>query len=317
MNHKMSLIPHTKGIARCLILLSLILTFQCSGAGQSEEKNADIEKEKDNESKTIIQDLCWSADGRTIYFSAIKVKPDFSDFSPDRWATFRYDLDSKETSLVEESSLNITASPSGALLISKVVDDKRHLYLKTKDEKTFQSFFTNADKAIAPAYSPDGQYIAFMRVEGEGGEIYRMDADGNNIVQLTHTNGHRAYNPDWSPDGNRIVYYLEKGDRMDQIHIMQADGADDRNITRDTFNNFYPAWINDSMLVYSQGKGKRMPKVMSIHQIGTQKRPLLGLESMFVRYSPDGSRIAVVKQREGKIEVIDLSGKKLFDFSMP
>jgi len=62
---------------------------------------------------------------------------------------------------------------------------------------------------------------------------------------------------------------------------------------------------------------KGMPKVVSIHQNGTQKRPLLNLESMFDRYSPDGSRIAVVKQREGKIEVIDLSGKKLFDFSMP
>jgi hypothetical protein len=29
-----------------------------------------------------VQDLAWSPDGRTLFFSAIRVKPDWSDYAP-------------------------------------------------------------------------------------------------------------------------------------------------------------------------------------------------------------------------------------------
>jgi hypothetical protein len=53
----------------------------------------------------------------------------------------------------------------------------------------------------APAISPDGAQIAFVRND----DIYVMNVDGTNIRQLT-TDPHRDEFPQWSPDGTTIVY---------------------------------------------------------------------------------------------------------------
>ncbi|HVT57912.1 MAG TPA: protein kinase [Thermoanaerobaculia bacterium] len=52
-----------------------------------------------------------------------------------------------------------------------------------------------------PAYSPDGDQIAF-RSERDGGGIFIMGATGESVRRLTASGG----NPAWSPDGSEIVY---------------------------------------------------------------------------------------------------------------
>jgi Tol biopolymer transport system component/serine/threonine protein kinase len=52
-----------------------------------------------------------------------------------------------------------------------------------------------------PAFSPDGEFIAF-RSERQGGGIFIMGATGENIRRLTTGFG---YNPAWSPDGKEII----------------------------------------------------------------------------------------------------------------
>lgn len=55
-----------------------------------------------------------------------------------------------------------------------------------------------------PAFSPDGQTIAFRSERDQGG-IFLMGATGESVRRLT-TDG---FNPAWSPDGRRIVYDTE------------------------------------------------------------------------------------------------------------
>lgn len=61
-----------------------------------------------------------------------------------------------------------------------------------------------------PAWSPDGQWVAFMRASDDGYEITAADlwaarADGSETVRLTDARG-LEMNPSWSPDGTRIAY---------------------------------------------------------------------------------------------------------------
>jgi Tol biopolymer transport system component/predicted Ser/Thr protein kinase len=51
-----------------------------------------------------------------------------------------------------------------------------------------------------PAFSPDGEYIAF-RSERDGGGIFVMGATGESVKRLTDF----GYSPAWSPDGKKIV----------------------------------------------------------------------------------------------------------------
>ena len=55
-----------------------------------------------------------------------------------------------------------------------------------------------------PAFSPDGQQIAF-RSEREGGGLFVMGATGESVRRLTDA----GYNPAWSPDGWKIAFATE------------------------------------------------------------------------------------------------------------
>jgi serine/threonine protein kinase/Tol biopolymer transport system component len=54
---------------------------------------------------------------------------------------------------------------------------------------------------LQPAFSPDGNLIAFRSDRGGGG-IFLMRRDGTAVRRLTH----EGYNPAWSPDGTEIAY---------------------------------------------------------------------------------------------------------------
>ena len=56
-----------------------------------------------------------------------------------------------------------------------------------------------------PAWSPDGKKIAFMSRREGNGEIYVMDADGDNPIRLTNNEFAGDGQPAWSPDGNKIA----------------------------------------------------------------------------------------------------------------
>jgi Tol biopolymer transport system component/serine/threonine protein kinase len=55
-----------------------------------------------------------------------------------------------------------------------------------------------------PAYSPDGEHIAF-RSERDGGGLFVMGATGEAVRRLTA----EGYHPAWSPDGRQIVYVTQ------------------------------------------------------------------------------------------------------------
>ena len=86
----------------------------------------------------------------------------------------------------------------------------------------------------APAWSPDGKKILFVRVGwGKGlsnSEILVINADGSHQRYLTH-NPAPDGEPAWSPDGRRIVF-SSKRDGHGEVYVMNADGSGQRNLTR-------------------------------------------------------------------------------------
>ncbi|HJQ68637.1 MAG TPA: protein kinase [Blastocatellia bacterium] len=58
-----------------------------------------------------------------------------------------------------------------------------------------------------PAFSPDGQYIAF-RSERDGGGVFVMGASGESVRRLSDRG--YAYQPAWSPDSQEVIYTEER-----------------------------------------------------------------------------------------------------------
>jgi len=73
-----------------------------------------------------------------------------------------------------------------------------------------------------------------------------MDSDGSDARPITHSHGQGVvYNaPAWSPDGKRIVFDSRRGGDWD-IFVMDADGSNERQLTRSEGVNSRPAWSRD------------------------------------------------------------------------
>jgi len=88
--------------------------------------------------------------------------------------------------------------------------------------------------------SPDGQSIAFDLL----GDIYVVSIDGGDAEAIN--SGHAwAIQPRFSPDGSEIAFTSDAGGG-DNIWIMNADGSDARQLTKEDFrllNN--PYWSPD------------------------------------------------------------------------
>jgi len=90
-----------------------------------------------------------------------------------------------------------------------------------------------------PAFSPDGQQIAFTSERDGNSEIYVMDADGSGETQLTQNGGS---GPAFSPDGQQIAFTSESATATGKIYVMDADGSDVRRLTNHSAADTSPAW---------------------------------------------------------------------------
>jgi Tol biopolymer transport system component len=85
------------------------------------------------------------------------------------------------------------------------------------------------DDDTQPAFSPDGESIAF-RSSRQGGGIFVMGRTGESVRRLSDS----GYNPAWSPDGTKIVYatdvanILERGANSELWTVAVATGEKQR-----------------------------------------------------------------------------------------
>jgi dipeptidyl aminopeptidase/acylaminoacyl peptidase len=104
--------------------------------------------------------------------------------------------------------------------------------------------------------SPDGSQVLFVKFEADWKEnsrvshIWRIDADGANLVRLT--NGEKGeQSPRWSPDGRSIVFVAKRGDdEHAQLYILPNDGGEARPLTRHEAATSSPSFSPDGAFVY-------------------------------------------------------------------
>ncbi len=261
-----------------------------------------------------VQDVAWSADGRRLYFSAMRVKSDFSDDAPTKWSVYAYEIGAPTVTLVAAQAFSVSASPAGArLMVGRLVDGNRDLFVIEANGRPLERLTTDPAEDYGGVWSPDGRSIAFTSKRSGRSEVYVANADGSNVRRLIDAGSDRTLNPAWSPDGRFIACYRERGDGADQVYVVRPDGSDARNVTNDAFNNVFPGWTPDGRIVYGQGQKGRPTLAFVVDADGRNKASLLGIKSFFVRYSPDGSRIAYLEEHpesDGvRIVVADRQGR--------
>ena len=85
----------------------------------------------------------------------------------------------------------------------------------------------------SPAFSPDGNEIAFAWTGGESGldfDLYRKQVGSENAVRLTTTHANEALTPAWSPDG-RYIAYIRVGTDYSGLYLVPALGGPERKLS--------------------------------------------------------------------------------------
>jgi Tol biopolymer transport system component len=106
-----------------------------------------------------------------------------------------------------------------------------------------------SDHGDEPVWSPKGDKIAFSSIRDGGNEIYVMDIDGTNQINLTGSTAQLEKKAVWSPDGNKILYESHsESDYSSGIYVMNADGSEKIKLGTAAFFTRSP-WSPDSSKV--------------------------------------------------------------------
>lgn len=101
----------------------------------------------------------------------------------------------------------------------------------------------DSDGPSGPSLDPLTLKIAFVSERDGDRDIYLMNADGSQQVNLTQSTS-TDQEPSWSPDGALLAFSSSRDDGFD-IYSMRRDGSQPRRLTEERASEGRPRWSPD------------------------------------------------------------------------
>jgi dipeptidyl aminopeptidase/acylaminoacyl peptidase len=187
-----------------------------------------------------------------------------------------------------------------------LVNDDLDVYTIEPDGSRLRQLTSNAVHDYAPAFSPDGRWIAFVRAAENSYELklFVMAADGSAVRQLTRTGSNIA--PAWSPDGSLILFVRgqrnPQGDEVGRLlYTIHPDGTHLRRVK--TPDGVYddPSWSPDgrAIAVTRNSVVEQSQLLLRVGADGSGARSLVDLggdQAFTPEWAPDGRLISFVRE---------------------
>jgi TolB protein len=157
----------------------------------------------------------------------------------------------------------------------------------------------------SPTIAPDGSRIVFSLADATGQQVFVVDAQGRNRVNLTKASLNNW--PAFSPDGKQIAFGSSRDGHF-EIYVMDSDGGNVRRLTKSNALNMRPAWSPDGKRIAftSNRDGKYEIYVMDADG-GTVRQITRNAErDDYASWHPDGKRLVIVCERAGRSDLFSV-----------
>ena len=156
----------------------------------------------------------------------------------------------------------------------------------------FNLLFWSIEVSPLSAKAPTTAKIAFTSTRNGNSEIYVMNPDGSNQVNLT-MHPSKDFDPVWSPTGEQILFASDRDGIVD-LYLMDANGGNVQQVFRRALGRQHPTWAPDGKrIAYARTTPLQDDAAIYIAPIDgeNEERFTSGLSPV---WAPDGSEIAFI-----------------------
>ena len=209
---------------------------------------------------SVSRDPSPSPDGTRFVFAVSQIDP-LGRQQNDLYVVNRNGLSMRQLTFAPGIEYEPVWSPDGTQILFSATDspgENQALWVVNVDGTGLRNLTTALPAGVTvpqhPAWSPDGRRIAFVARRNGQHNVWTMNADGTNVVQLTNAPGFDQ-SPTWSPDGASIAFSrYNAAATMHGWDIAIVPSAGGAPVMRELpGDQLQPAWSPDGMFIAVQG----------------------------------------------------------------
>jgi uncharacterized repeat protein (TIGR01451 family) len=202
-------------------------------------------------------------------------------------------------------------SPDGSKIAfhSLRVDDKWQIFVMDPNGANVTRLTYHLCQSHDPVWSPDGSKIAYVCGLDEYANLYVMDADGQNYMELTDDREFPDEAQAWSPDGTKIAYvrYDGRARKDSEIWVVDLVTGAHTQITHNDYADYAPDWSPDGAKIafstYVDATYGYEIALMNPDGSGLVNITQTAKVDNKPQWSPDGTLISFVTNRDGNVEL--------------
>jgi Tol biopolymer transport system component len=169
-------------------------------------------------------------------------------------------------------------------------------------------------RAFLPAWSPDGNWIAFVGISPDGDvlKLWVVHPDGTGVHSFTTTRYVEVTTPQWAPSAASTRLAYAGGDvtpDLQDIFVIDIATAIETKISTDPANERWPAWSPDgTKLAWLVGGTPPQLRIASIDGAEPARTLASGAMGAPLAWSPDGTKLFAADETRSTVTVVTVDG---------